>query len=417
MLKFYEEADQKETTGRIESVVELEDNYLAFCTSNLIKIYIYNPSNDWQMYDEYMEIKDDKKDKNMHNLIYTKGKNLLLQSEIGLDIYDINLKDKKYILLQFIDINLGKCIVNLSNNNIVVNSGSKLIIFQKIDNINKDKLYEISSTIKLGKGKIDCIIQINKDEICASSFEDKLITFLEIKTLKSISQISCCVSGDRSSLNMINKNIMLAINILGLCVSLININTHQLIKNIDFKIFSINKILHFSENIFLFAIQKDEEYEDEIEEKYDFVYIKKLLFDEEKNTFDIMGGEINTYQVDGLNEFIILKNKNFVTCSQERNCFGQWGGDGMMKIFKSKMNEEDLEKLCKNVFDEVDINKTGKINYEQFKKIFSLITQKFDIPDCPEEVLVNFFSESKESSDQMIFKKFKKIVNLAIKFF
>ena len=75
------------------------------------------------------------------------------QSEEDIKIYDINIKDKTYILLQTINLfnEYGKPI-ELSNGNIVTsNFCSQFIILKNNYSSNSNKIYEIQTYTKLEK--------------------------------------------------------------------------------------------------------------------------------------------------------------------------------------------------------------------------------------------------------------------------
>ena len=131
-FKYYELNSELSEENEILSIAELEENYIALCSEVIIKIYFY----DGKIYTNYMTI--DEKEKYLSYLLYTKDKKLLVQTEENIKIYDINLKDKKYELLQIIELNTSESNpIELSNGDIATADNSAIKILGKVNNNDK----------------------------------------------------------------------------------------------------------------------------------------------------------------------------------------------------------------------------------------------------------------------------------------
>lgn len=131
----------------ILSVVELEENYIALCTEEIIKIYHYNEDEIIYKYKIYMTI--DENEKYLSYLLYTKDKKLIAQTEKKMKIYDIDLNLKKYNLVQTLELgNYFTNLIELSNGDIVTNRFAYLVYVEKINT--NSKLYQIKTKSQLG---------------------------------------------------------------------------------------------------------------------------------------------------------------------------------------------------------------------------------------------------------------------------
>ena len=220
----------------IECIIELEEDYISLCSNEYIYIYKY----DFINYSEYMVIKDNEENKSLFNLLYTKEKELISQSDHYLKIYKIFLDKKSYNLIQSIKFKeiMTARVKELSNNKdlILGDITSQIIRLQKInENEIESNQYKVISLLNLGKYPIEEIIEINNKEICVSSTYDEIIAFFDIETFELIIKINHKVNGGSGALCMINENILLVIDVYGKEISLINISEHKLIKTFSFK--------------------------------------------------------------------------------------------------------------------------------------------------------------------------------------
>lgn len=453
-LEYYEPVSDIEENYNITSIIELEENYIALCTVKHIKVFFYNGKE----YSEYMKVIVD----NIFYLIYTKDKRLVSQSDNQLKIFDLNLKDKSYNLLQTIDlsgapINLkilrllikkdtttGRPI-ELSNGNIVTSNFYQLVLIEKLDVNDYYKPYQISTFSKLGQQEIDCIIECSNTEICASSKYDELIGFFNKKTLKCTSY-TYCVNDGAGALCMVNKELMLAINIHGEGFSLIDVKTHEIIKKTREN--ELNKLclyaIKISENEILMACQ--EKWKNWVESvKYQLgvykyvpfkevppLYLRHLILNKEDEWFH-NNGDLKITGIESLNVLLYLKNKHivisfpYIGIREEENEEGEEDLMGTVEIYK--MNEdkrnEDIKKeeerekeeilqiknqfqnkdFIKKLFEDVAKNE-DIINYEQFKIILKNIAEKFALPECNEELAKEFFQAYQDNNEKMNFEKF-----------
>lgn len=324
-------------------------------------------------------------------------------------IYDLDLKLKKYNLVQTLELgNYFTNLIELSNGDIVTHYFEYLVYVEKINT--NSKLYQIKTKSKLGRNSIEYIIKCSKNIICASSGKDELIGFFHIKTLKC-NLIKHPVNGGLGVLCMINKDIMLIINAYGKGLSLVNIKKYELIYNYEFD----NRILHYelSDNNILIASQV-EWTKCEKHPLYGYKYtafkapspikLKHLFYDEENNEFENYGElEIVHYEI--LNVLIYMKNKHIVTCSRQFNLSGNAPSyhEENAKIYGLKINEE---KEAKKFFEEVS-NIENSVDLEHFKTILKNISNEYKIEECDEETADFLFNNLKDKDDKVSFKKFK----------
>ena len=412
-LEYYEKISEISVKDDCEilSVVELEENYIALCTEEIIQIYYYNEDEIIYKYKIYMTIDDD--EKYLSYLLYTKDKKLIAQTEEQMKIYDIDLKLKKYNLVQTLKLgNYFTNLIELSNGDIVTNTFEYLVYVEKINN--NSKLYEIKAKSQLGRNSIEYIIKCNKNIICASSGKDELIGFFNIKTLKC-TLFKHPVNGGLGVLCMINKDIMLIINSYGKGFSLVNTKKYELIYNYEVD----NRIFHYaiklSDNNILLASQvewtKCEKhplfgYKYTAFKEPSRIKLKHLFYDEENIEVKNCGNlEIDHYEI--LNVLIYMKNKHIVTCSRKFNLSGNAPlfHEENVKIYELKINEE---KDAKKFFEEAS-NIENSVDLEQFKEILKNVSNEYKIEECDEETAGIIFNNYKDEDDKVSFEKFKKL--------
>jgi len=395
--------------NEILSVVELEENYIALCTEEIITIYHYNEDEIIYKYKIHMIIDED--EKYLSYLLYTKDKKLIAQTEYQMKIYDIDLKLKKYNLVQTLELcNFFTNLIELSNGDIVTNKFAYLVYVEKINT--NSKLYQIKTKSQLFRDSIEYIIKCNKNIICASSGKDEIIGFYNIKTLKC-TRFKHPVRWGLGVLCMINKDIMLIINAYGKGLSLVNTKNYKLIYNYEFE----NRIFHYaiklSDNNILIASQV-EWTKCEKHPLFGYKYtafknpspikLKHLFYNKENNEFENYGElVIDHYEI--LNVLIYMKNKHIVTCSRKFNLAGNipLSHEENVKIYKLKINEE---KDAKKFFEEVS-NIENSVDLEQFKTILKTISNEYKIEECDEETAGFIFNNLKDKDDKISFKKFK----------
>ena len=411
-LDYYEEISEisEKDESEILSVVELEENYIALCTEEIIKIYYYNEAAIIYKYKVYMTI--DEGEKYLSYLLYTKDKKLIAQTEKQMKIYDIDLKHKKYNLLQTLKLgNYFTNLIELPNGDIVTNTIKYLVYVEKINT--NSKLYEIKTKSQLGRNSIEYIIKCNKNEICASSGQDELIGFFNIKTLKC-TLFKHPVSGGLGVLCMINKDIMFIISAYGKGFSLVNIKKYELIYNYEVE----NRIFHYaiklSDNNILLASQKEWTkceklpflgYKYTAFREPSCIKLKHLFYDEENSEFKNYGNlEIKHYEI--LNVLIYMKNKHIVTCSRKYYVSGNVPLYHVenVKIYELKINEE---KDAKKFFEKVS-NNENSVDLDKFKAILKNISYEYKIEEeCDEETAVCIFNNFKNDDDKISFENFK----------
>ena len=418
-FKYYELNSELSEENEILSIAELEENYIALCSSLIIRIYFY----DGKIYTNYMTI--DEKEKYLSYLLYTKDKKLLVQTEENIKIYDINLKDKKYKLLQIIELGTSECNpIELSNGDIATADNSKIKILGKV-NTNDKILYQIKSISKLNVGIIEYIIECNDKEICFSSGYNELVGFIDKKTLKC-DTFKHLVGDGFGVLCMVNKEIMLIINKQREGLTLINVPKRKII--LKYKIEDIIEIYHYaiklSDNHILIACQeewmKQEKhplypfrrykytvYKDTIE--IPSINLKHFYFEDEENELEILEN-LEVEHFEDLNVLIYAKNKHIITNSLKVQISNWNPGYGYLdeyanpKIYTFKLDKNMEAKAFYTQVEKIE----NSINYEQFKEILKNIITKYDFVECPEEESKRIFGDH----DKISFKLFKKIFNV-----
>lgn len=406
-LKFYDINSDLYADNCILSITELEENYIALCSEEIIKIYFYNG----EEYDHYMTI--DENEKYLSFLLYTTDKKLLVHTEEYIKIYNINLKDNQYKLLQTINIGTYFCKpIELSNGDIATADGSKLIILEKIrDNT---KLYQIKSISKIINTYIEFIIECNEKEICVSSGHGELIAFINKKTLKSHS-FKHQVNGGLGVLCMVNKEIMLIINKQGEGITFIDVPKRKIILNyiIEDKIEIYHYAIKLSDNHLLIACQEEwMKREKHPFWRYKFIpykdptkiKLKHFHYDCEYNKLEELESlEVNHYEL--LNVLIYAKNKHIITNSTEiisNSPLHNLNGFTTPKIYEFTLDKDTEAKDFYSQVEKIE----NRINFEQFKEILKNISIKYEMEECPEEIAKGMF----EGKEKISFKFFKKII-------
>ena len=436
----------------IECIIELEEDFIALCSNEYIYIYKY----DFINYSEYMVIKDNEENKSLFNLLYTKEKELISQSDHYLKIYKIFLDKKSYNLIQSIklkEITTAR-VKELSNNKdlILGDITSQIIRLQKInENEIESNQYKVISLLNLGKYPIEEIIEINNKEICVSSTYDEIIAFFDIETFELIIKINHKVNGGSGALCMINENILLVIDVYGKEISLINISEHKLIKTFSFKEKIFLYALKISQNNIILAMQ--EEYKKLVESKqsstgHAYIPYKKPTFinlihfylNESKLELE-KKGEIETYHIQPLNALLLLKNDYIVINSIDSKKL-PFISDGFTQFFlpsdissneeeeisekkekdynlklkdiKKEVNEilkdkNKLKEVSKVLFERVNNNKTEGIDIDNFREAGMIICEKYCIDKNAMEGNINYlFDELKDKTIGKI--KFEKFI-------
>ena len=414
-FKYYELNSELSKENEILSITELEENYIALCSEVIIRIYFY----DGKIYTNYMTI--DEKEKYLSYLLYTKDKKLLVQTEENIKIYDINLKDKKYELLQIIELNTSESNpIELSNGDIATADNSAIKILGKVNN-NDKILYEIKSISELKVGIIEYIIECNDKEICFSSGYSELIGFIDKKTLKC-DTFKHLVGDGFGVLCMVNKEIMLIINKQREGLTLINVPKRKIILNykIEYKIEIYHYAIKLSDNHILIACQeewmkkekhplypfrryKNTVYKDIIE--IHPINLKHFYFEEDLEFLENL--EIDHFE--DLNVLIYAKNKHIITNSLKIQISNWNPGYGFLdeyanpKIYKFKLDKDIEAKAFYTQVEKIE----NSINYEQFKEILKNISTKYEMDECPEEESKKIFGDH----DKIPFKFFKMVFN------
>lgn len=419
-FKYYELNSELSEEKEILSITELEKNYIALCSLVIIRIYFY----DGKIYTNYMTI--DEKEKYLSYLLYTKDKKLLVQThDQNIKIYDINLKDKKYKLLQIIELVTSSCNpIELSNGDIATADMSNIKILGKV-NTNDKILYQIKSISNLD-AIIEYIIECNDKEICFSSGFHELIGFIDKKTLKC-HKFKHLVGDGFGVLCMVNKEIMLIINKQREGLTLMNVQKREIILN--YKNEDIIEIYHYaiklSDNHILIACQEEWMKQENIHPLYPFgrykytvykdtieipsINLKHFYFEDEEIELEILEN-LEVEHFENLNVLIYAKNKHIITNSLKIQISNRNPGYGYLdeyvnpKIYTFKLDKNKEAKAFYTQVEKIE----NSINYEQFKEILKNISTKYDMGECPEEESKNIFGEH----DKIPFKHFKKIFNV-----
>ena len=231
----------------IECLTEIEDGYLAVC-GKFKKILIYSPK-------EYTEKIITIEDKEIINyIIYTKRKHLISATDEDIKIFNINLQNKSYNLIQVLNChkNLTLKLLELSNGKLASSAyDSKIIIYDF-----KENKYEKEFSINFGTKGIECIIETTNKEICGSSTYDYIIGFWSILNYKNIT-LNHPVNGGTGALSMASKELMAVLNILEHGFSLINVFSHQIVQTFSNKEkLRMSYLLHLSDGSNLIAYQE-----------------------------------------------------------------------------------------------------------------------------------------------------------------
>jgi len=236
-----------EQENGIECVTEIEDGYLAVC-GKFKKILIYSPK-------EYAEIIITIEDKEIINyIIYTKRKHLISATDEDIKVFNINLQNRTYNLLQVLNYhkNIILKLLELSNGKLVSSAYDSTIIIYDF----KDNKYEKEFSINFGTKGIECIIETTNKEICGSSTYDYLIGFWSIVNYQSIT-LNHPVNGGTGALSMASKELMAVLNILEHGFSLINVFSHQVVQTFSNKEkLRMSYLLHLSDGSNLIAYQE-----------------------------------------------------------------------------------------------------------------------------------------------------------------
>ena len=214
-----------EQENGIECMTEIEDGYLAVC-GQFKKILIYSPK-------EYTEIIITIEDEEIINyIIYTKRKHLISVTDEDIKVFNINLQNKSYNLLQVLNYhkNLTLQLLELSNGKLASSAYDSSIIIYNF----KENKYEKEFSINFGSRGIECIIETTNKEICGSSTYDYIIGFWSISNYKNITLIHP-VNGGTGVLSMASKELMAVLNLLEHGFSLINVFSHQVVQTFSNK--------------------------------------------------------------------------------------------------------------------------------------------------------------------------------------
>ena len=148
-------------------------------------------------------------------------------NDTTIKLFDI--KDNEYEIIQTLNLHFVSVnqIIEFSNNNLVSCSDDKTIIFYKDDNDKYKKDYSISTS-----DWVRNIIQIKKNEIAYSTYNERKLYFFDLNEKKKISVIEDIICAHKS-LRMISKDLLL---IPGLNeIKIIDINEHKIISEIVYK--------------------------------------------------------------------------------------------------------------------------------------------------------------------------------------
>ena len=236
-----------EQKNGIECLAEIENGYLAVC-GKFKKILIYSP-------EKYIEIIITIEDKEIINyIIYTKRKHLISATDEDIKVYNINLQNKSYNLLQVLNYhkNITLKLLELSNGKLASSAYDSTIMIYDF----KDNKYEKEFSINFGTRGSECIIETTNTEICGSSTYDYIIGFWSISNYKNIT-LEHPVNGGTGALSMVSEELMAVLNLLEHGFSLINVFSHQVVQTFNNKEkLRMSYILHLSDGSNLIAYQE-----------------------------------------------------------------------------------------------------------------------------------------------------------------
>ena len=141
-------------------MTEIEDGHLAVC-GNQKNINIFPQ----RIYLEDEEI--------INYIIYPKRKHLISAADEDIKVFNINLQNKSYNLLQVLNYhkNLTLQLLELSNGKLASSAYDSAIIIYNF----KENKYEKEFWINVGTMGNECIIETTNKEICGSSTYDYII--------------------------------------------------------------------------------------------------------------------------------------------------------------------------------------------------------------------------------------------------
>ena len=359
-----------EQENGIECMTEIEDGYLAVC-GQFKKILIYSPK-------EYTEIIITIEDEEIINyIIYTKRKHLISATDEDIKVFNINLQNKSYNLLQVLSYhkNLTLQLLEWSNGKLASSAYDSAIIIYNF----KENKYEKEFSINVGTMGNECIIETTNKEICGSSTYDYIIGFWSISNYKNIT-LNHPVNGGKGVLSMASKELMAVLNLLEHGFSLINVFSHQVVQIFSNKEkLRMSYILHLSDGSNLIAYQEPwKKYvsihgfpfgyniPDKNKTKVylrQFTVIKEPIELEKQKKIIKINDRLYTEHNEDLCSMIELKNHKIVTA-----CFQGSLASQLTETTKSTVQIfDDINKINKNRNAKIVFNFNGKEFFYEYK--------------------------------------------------